>query len=419
MIAASHARPCEREAPAAAAAPLVVVAFHRFGPYHQARLRAARQALGALGTIEFSAVDDTYAWNRVTAVNRRGHHTLFVDEDSDRKGAHELVERVDRALAELRPQVMVIPGWSDRCALACLRWCERHGVPAVLMSESTAADRPRRWWREWIKRRLVRLCSAALVGGSRHAQYLRQFGMPQAATVIGYDAVDNDYFARQTARVRRSGTLERAQLRLPTRFFLACSRLVEKENLFRLLQAYALYRAGAGARHWRLVILGDGDLRPNIMRWIDGLGVAEDVLLPGFKQYDELPTWYGLAGVFVHASTTEQWGLVVNEAMASGLPVLVSQRCGCAPDLVRDGVNGFTFDPHDVEQLAGLMQRVAAMTDEERHALGRASERIIADWGPERFADGLIRAVQVALRRPPPKASWFDQALLWALAHRP
>ena len=108
-----------------------------------------------------------------------------------------------------------------------------------------------------------------------------------------------------------------------------------------------------------------------------------------------------------------RFGLVVNEAMAAGLPVLVSDRCGCAPDLVEVGVNGFTFDPCDVEELAGLMQRVAAMTDGQRDAMGRA------DWGPERFADGLMQAVQAALRRPPPTPSLFDQALVWALARRP
>ncbi len=124
-----------------------------------------------------------------------------------------------------------------------------------------------------------------------------------------------------------------------------------------------------------------------------------------------------MAGAFVHASTTEQWGLVVNEAMAAGLPVLVSERCGCAPDLVRDGVNGFTFDPYDPGQLADLMLKVSS--DQcDRLAMGRASQEIIKDWGPERFADGLMQAVAVARSRPLPKASWLDRSLLWALVHR-
>jgi glycosyltransferase involved in cell wall biosynthesis len=104
--------------------------------------------------------------------------------------------------------------------------------------------------------------------------------------------------------------------------------------------------------------------------------------------------------------------------MAAGLPVVVSKRCGCAPDLVRDGVNGFSFDPCDVEALGGLMHRVAAMSDQARGAMARAGRRIIAEWGPERFADGLLRAVQSAMSRPPPTVSWYDRALLWSLAHR-
>ncbi len=81
---------------------------------------------------------------------------------------------------------------------------------------------------------------------------------------------------------------------------------------------------------WDLVLLGDGPLKPTLLKLISSLGLESCVHLPGFKQYDELPVYLGLAETFIHASTTEQWGLVVNEAMASGLPVLVSNRCGCA-----------------------------------------------------------------------------------------
>ena len=113
---------------------------------------------------------------------------------------------------------------------------------------------------------------------------------------------------------------------------------------------------------WSLVLLGDGPLKSDLCRLISDLRLDACVHLPGFKQYHELPVYYGLASAFVHASTTEQWGLVVNEAMASGLPVLVSNRCGCAQDLVKEGVNGFTFDPCNVEQLAQLMLKFQRST---------------------------------------------------------
>jgi hypothetical protein len=138
--------------------------------------------------------------------------------------------------------------------------------------------------------------------------------------------------------------------------------------------------------------------------------------MPGFKQYDELPVYYGLAGAFIHASTVEQWGLVVNEAMASGLPVLVSNRCGCAADLVREGVNGFTFDPYNVEQLAQLMLKISAFSF-PLSTFGASSREIIAAWGTFAFGEGLAEAVSSARKRPPIPARWLDRACLVSLVH--
>ncbi len=123
------------------------------------------------------------------------------------------------------------------------------------------------------------------------------------------------------------------------------------------------------------------------------------MILRGFKQYDELPVYYALAKVFVLASTTEQWGLVVNEAMASGLPVLVSSRCGCAADLVAEGVNGFGFDPVNVRQLAELMLRCANPAT-DLAGMARASREKVASWGVERFAAGLKQAAEQAIQAP-------------------
>ena len=395
----------------------VALAFHRFGPYHRARLEAFRERFAQVQSLEFSAVDETYAWERVR-FEEGMHAILFADADVDRKPSREVMQRVNQALDQLAPAVLAIPGWSHPAALGGLAWSLRNSRPAVLMSESTAGDEPRRLWREWIKRRVLRLFAAALVGGDPQAAYVRALGMPQEGIFPGYDAVDNAFFEQGAAMTEAEAERVRSELGLPPKYFLASSRLIAKKNLFRLLDAYSLYRRRAGLDYWPLVLLGDGELRPSIESHIAELDLLQDVRLPGFKQYGELPAYYGLAGAFVHASTTEQWGLVVNEAMASGLPVLVSERCGCARDLVKDGINGFTFDPYDVDELARLMQQVTAMTEERRRAMGRSSQTIVADWGPERFADGLFQAVQFALNRPPPQASWLDKALLWALIRR-
>jgi glycosyltransferase involved in cell wall biosynthesis len=158
-------------------------------------------------------------------------------------------------------------------------------------------------------------------------------------------------------------------------------------------------------------------MRADLERRRAELGLEASLGMPGFRQYDELPRYYGAAGAFVLASTTEQWGLVVNEAMAAGLPVLVSERCGCAPDLVEPGRNGYTFDPHDTQALARLMLEVASDAC-DRAGMGAASRAIVARWGPDRFAAGLEAAARTALTAPRRRASVADRLLLRALAWR-
>ena len=389
----------------------VAVLFQRFGPYHHARLNAAGRLLSVWG-IEACAMEDTYAWAKMEGAAAFTRVTLTDRDSGDRRWKRELQRKLWRALDEIKPQVVAINGWSSTDALSALWWCVKNNTPAVVMSESTVWDEARSFWKEWIKSRLVKLCAAGLVGGTPHADYLAQLGLSRDQIFLGYDIVDNDYFAMRAAEARNQKAENGRQHGLPGKYFLASARFVGKKNLARLIRAYARYRALAGKSEiWKLVLLGDGPLREALNAQLSTLDLRNDVLLPGFKQYDELPAYFGLAGAFVHASTTEQWGLVVNEAMASGLPVLVSNRCGCAADLVKEGVNGFTFDPLDPEQLPQLMLKIAASSF-PLSEFGSASREIISAWGPERFAGGLRDAVTVALTKPRPRAGVLDRLLL-------
>lgn len=394
----------------------VSMLFHRFGPYHHARLKSTAK-ICHLTAIELFAMDQTYKWDKVEEATNFTQLTLFDGADSAAQSSFETCRRVEKALSELRPHVVVTPGWADKGALAALKWCIDNSIPVIVMSESQAIDEPRKWWKEAIKKRVIGLYSSGQVGGTPHADYLAALGMPRERIFTGYDVVDNSYFASHAEIARQNAADNRAKNNLPERFFLASNRFVEKKNLSTLLRAYASYREAAGPGYWKLVLVGDGPLKLELTSLKADLALDVDLLLPGFKQYDELPLYYGLAGAFVHASTTEQWGLVVNEAMASGLPVLVSERCGCAPDLVRNGINGFTFDPYDVESLAKLMLNISS-GECDLTAMGRASREIISAWGPETFAENLMHAAEAAKQAPRSKASLLDRMLLWGLMRR-
>jgi 1,2-diacylglycerol 3-alpha-glucosyltransferase len=393
--------------------PRVAVLFQRFGPYHISRLDAAARQVSVIG-IELSGTDRTYAWESTRGSGEFPRQ--IVSGDIDAESVRTMLGKVSATLAAARPDVVAIAGWSHPAALAALLWCARNGKPAIVMSDSAAADTLRHPWREAVKRRIVSLYAAALVGGDAHRRYLVALGMDDAGIFDGLDVIDNAHFSEGADRARAYADALRTEQALPARYFLASSRLIAKKNLFALVDAYRAYRATAGALVWDLVILGDGRLMPELRALVAREGLTNCVRLPGFRQYAELPTFYGLAGALVLASTTEQWGLVVNEAMAAGLPVLVSSRCGCSDALVQHGVNGYRFDPHDIGELAQQMRMIAG-DPRAAAAMGRVGRATIAAWSPERFAGNLRRAVDHALGAPA-RTSLVAQAITAGMLFR-
>ncbi len=337
----------------------IAILFDRLGPYHWARLQAAARRFRVVA-IETFAITREYQWERIEE-----------------------------------------PRAFDRVTLL-----------------SNAFDEKRYALAELIKGIVVSLFSAGLAGGQLQREYLITLGLPSNRVFTGYDVVDNEYFATNAAHVRENQAAFRRELNLPENYFLASARFVPKKNLRRLIEGFAFYRNLAGPNHWKLVLLGDGPLRPELVTLRRKLDLDNDILMRGFIQYRDLPAYYALADVFVHASTTEQWGLVVNEAMATGLPLIVSNRCGCVPDLLAEGKNGFTFNPESVEDLGKLMVDMSRLSDRRLEEMRGESRRIVAGFTPTHFATAAQHAIDVAKAPPIYRATPFSSLLLKALIYR-
>ena len=406
----------------------IAILFDRLGPYHWARLQAAARLFPVVA-VETCAFTREYQWERIDEPREFDRVTLFDDISDDRRPKRALLrEKMTKALREADPVVAMIPGWATPASLIALEWCLQNQRPAVVMSESNAFDEKRYALAESIKRIVVSLFSAGLAGGQLQMEYLIALGLPRNRVFTGYDVVDNEYFRQNGEKVRSQASEARRKYGLPENYFLASARFVLKKNLPTLIRAYARYRQLAGNRDdgqrtshngpWDLVLLGDGLLRADLCRLISDLRLDGHVHLPGFVQYRELPAYYALADVFVHASITEQWGLVVNEAMATGLPVIVSNRCGCVPDLVVEGKNGFTFDPKSVKSLGKLMLDMCRLSKRRLEEMRGESRRIIEGFTPSHFATGAERAINAAKGAPIPRTSLFSSFLVKALIHR-
>ncbi len=378
------------------------------GPYHHARLRALAADPGySVSAIEFRAADSVYAWDPVDEAG--GYARLKASTAED----------LGRALDRLRPDAVVCAGYADPEIHAAASWALGEGVPLVTCSDSTYEDEPRAWAKEALKKMTLSAFDAALVAGCRAHDYMGTLGLGRDRRFEPWDVVDNLHFERGADAARRSSGEARARLGLPENYFICVARFVAKKNLVGLIDAYERYVAGAGESAWSLVLSGAGPLEAELRARVEAAGLGSRVFFPGFLQYADLPASYGLAGAFVLPSGSDQWGLVVNEAMAAGIPVLVSSRCGCTPELVRPGKNGFTFEPGEPAALADLLKRVAGMRPEERASMGVASREVVAAFTPEAFASGLKAAIGCALDRRRRRAGLFTRAVLGALATRP
>jgi len=374
----------------------IAIIWSSFGLYHLGRLKGAARAFERLNLrvvgIEVSRSDRLYPWKVESADDGYERVTLFERDYWDLE-PRVIRRRLRAVLDGISPVAVAVDGWAFPEAKFALRWAKRMRRPVIVMSESKEDDMPRSTLKEYLKRLIVRRFDGALVGGGPQMRYVQGLGIRRERIFPGYDVVDNEYFRKEVSSIRRNpGELRRLRA-LPENFFLAAMRPIPEKNLPRLLEAYQEYRGGLDRAPWGLVICGSKEQDEEVRKF---KGSLEGVDFRGFTEPEEMPLFYALANCFILPSIKDSWGLAVNEAMASGLPVLVSRKCGCAGDLVKEGFNGFTFDPFDVREMAEKMRFITSCDGEALRRMGKNSESIISPWSVDLFGENLLRAVTSA-----------------------
>jgi glycosyltransferase involved in cell wall biosynthesis len=305
---------------------------------------------------------------------------------------------IENCLVELNPDVVFLPGWSFQLSKKALTWCRKKNVPAIVMSESKYDDAKRLWWKEMLKSWLyIKRFSGALVGGEVHANYIESLGMPRNMVFTGYDVVDNNHFIKHSSFARDNESFVRVENpRIPKNpYFLIVTRLMPRKNLEPFLDAYSEYRDKVTGTPWDLVICGDGELKNILLDLVSNYNLDKSVHFPGFISYREIGYWYGLAGAFVHPALKEQWGLVINEACASGTPILCSKTIGSSFDLVEENVNGYLFDPKDIHEMSHCLIKMHQLEPGERVCMGDKSRLIVSNYSPKVFAKSVISLCRI------------------------
>lgn len=270
-------------------------------------------------------------------------------------------------------------------ASVMLRGDSRHGAP----SPSAAKNRIKRM----LLPRLFGLVDAFLAIGSANRDYYRSFGVPNERIFMTPYAVDNDFFASRASAASEEREALRAELRLAPRrpVILYAGKLQRLKRVHDLIAVCAALKDGPSRLAPNLVIVGDGEERAALETCARAFQL-DTVRFAGFRNQTELPAFYDLCDLFVLPSDNEAWGLVINEVMNAGRPVITSDQVGAARDLIREGVNGHIFPAGDV---AALRDRITSVLQDPARAvrMGRASRELVSGWNFAAGRAGLLNAL--------------------------
>ena len=363
-----------------------VVLNDTMGPYHYFRLDCANKYLDATA-LEFSSMDHTNLWS-TDNFDKTNVVTLFSEEPITKIPSILIKKKLFKALYNLNPEVVILSGWDAIPSLYALLWALKNNIPTVIISESQEFDFKRSEIKELGKKLILKLIDSAFVGGINQSNYLIKLGFEQERIFLGCDIVANDYFFQSKESDKKETVIQ-----LPNFFFMTSCRFIEKKNLFFLIKVFEKFQRKI--ENWSLVLVGDGPLKEDLIRLSNQLNISEKVVFTGYQEYESISSIYNSASCFVLPSITEQWGLVVNEALASGIPVLCSKRAGCAPNLIENNEVGYTFDPFTENDLETKMYQI--VEDLKSSDFKSKTHAIISQWGKDKYSNNILKAAEQAI----------------------
>jgi glycosyltransferase involved in cell wall biosynthesis len=344
--------------------------------------------------LDLTVVYAARAVQRRTWDVRLGHRAVLLDgrrvPGASRLLRHEypISTGVFGALRDARPEVVVVSGWSTFASQATIAWCRRRGVPYVLLVESNERD-ARAGWRRAVKRAVVPSVVGGaveiLVVGTLARESMLARGVAPARVSVLANTVDVERFVREADELAGRRDAIRGELGLAADdvAVLSVARLSPEKGLDTLVRAVS----SAGDPRLVLLLAGSGPERDRVDTLAHRLGVRLE-LLPDVP-WERIVERYVAADVFALLSRHEPWGVVVNEAAACGLPLVLSDSVGAAYDLLEDGLNGVLVPTDDVAA-AGAAIRDLAADPEQRRRAGAASRELVRAWGYEPSIENLV-----------------------------
>lgn len=307
-------------------------------------------------------------------------------------GLFQRISGILKAIQAFSPDVVNLTGYYDVASWVVLIYCKIRGIKTILSNESTANDHARNGLKEYFKSLIIGQFDGYFNFGTLSENYVLSLGIDSKKMLVKKNCVDNQalktiYLRHLTTRVEKQSLLK-----ISRKNFIFVGRLIDYKNLYYFIEAFGLAQKLSRVEDWGVIILGDGELKNDLQNFVSEKKIMNISFQNGVS-WQRVPEYLALSDVLVLPSFSEPWGLVVNEAMACGLPVVVSDKCGCSVDLVKNGSNGFTFSPNNIQELRDILLKFMNTAVDSKQ-MGLVSEQIIQQYSPENVAFEMYKGFQ-------------------------
>jgi len=294
-----------------------------------------------------------------------------------------------RELREFKPDAICICGYHYLATIETLIYAKVNDIPTTLWAGShLLSGFLKNPLTNFYKKAIISRFNSYITYGTAAKEQIIHYGANPEKIVVGCNTVDVEWFIRKSQELKED-EIEEMKQRHPPKNILYVGNFIVHKGVLNLIKAFQkLNMDNVG-----LILVGDGMEKPDYLKYIKEHRI-KNIFFEGFVQKENIAKYYKLVDVFVLPSFNEVWGLVVNEAMACGLPVISSKLAGVTQDLVKDGINGYSFDPNNIDELTRELKELL-LKDRKRIEMGRKSLEIIKDKTPEKYAESILKAIDL------------------------
>ena len=330
---------------------------------------------------------------------------LFPDSDAEQLSNSEITARLFNSLTSINPDVVITSPITFFAGALGLRWAKRNRKKHIMFDDAKPRLQfKRNFLVRWIRNTLTAQTDALWLPSPDYDKEYATLSNREIFFIYGFNCIDNEFFKPGLKKEFNSKTI------------VCVARLVPVKNLHRLLHAWKTIEAEQC--DWKLCLIGEGPLHGALTQLIALLGL-KGVTIKGAINNLLLPEYLQNAEALILPSLSETWGLVVNEAMAAGLPILLSNKVNAAESLLMDGMNGYIFDPEEVEDISNAILKFTVSNEVEKYKMSEQSFKIIAQMDYQTMGDRLLSGLKfistLKFRKPGVIDSLFIN--LWSGKH--